>query len=227
MRRTVQFAALLVTALTVTGCGAAAVIQTRSAEEAQIKGQIEPLFLEVQKECNAELQNHDLDPIRDKVKLTGVDPVPFSLLIINTVPTPQEREALIKWSADRASCASRLHQLFSTMPLPQSMSLEFQQQVRDGLIGFTNQVLQTSNFLTASLYNGNLTYGEFNKRRGEVVLKLSAEFRQWTAAIDAKDKARILEEAKAAQEQVDAAITLIRVAACANAKSHFAQVMCQ
>jgi hypothetical protein len=75
------------------------------------------------------------------------------------------------------------------------MSPEFQQQVRDGLIGFTNQVLQTGNFLTASLYNGNLTYGEFNKRRGEVVLKLSAEFQQWTAAIDAKDKARILEEA--------------------------------
>jgi hypothetical protein len=162
---------LLLTAFTLTGCGAAVVIQTRAAEESQVKSQIEPLFAEVQKQCNAELQNHELDQIRDKVKLTGTDPVPFNLLIINTASTPQEKEALIKWSADRASCASRLHQLFSTMPLPQSMSPEFQQQARDGLIGFANQALQAGNFLTASLYNGELTYGEFNKRRGEVISK--------------------------------------------------------
>jgi hypothetical protein len=45
--------------------------------------------------------------------------------------------------------------------------------------------------------------------------------------MDAKDKARVLQEAEAAQEQVDAVIALVRVAACANAKSRFARAMCE
>lgn len=224
--------ALLLIPVALTSCAGAAVMHARADEEAQVKAQLQPLFQNLAAQCAADEQSKDLDPIRDKIQmrlsLAGNEPVPFNLLIIETTPTPAEKQALIKWSDIRAGCASRARQLIATMPLPQSMTPEFQQQARDGFTSFVNQATEATNYLTASLYDGELTYGQFNKQRREVLSKVGVQLKAWTAAMDAQDKARVLQEAQAAQQQADAVIALLQVAACANAgKSHFAQAMCQ
>jgi hypothetical protein len=227
MRRAIVAVTMAPIALGLAGCGAAAVIQGRAAENAQVKAQLAPRFAEVQRECNSELESRRLDPIRDKVKFTGTEPVPFRLLIISGTPTPPEKEAIVVWSDARADCAARLRQLFETMPLPASMPPEFQRQVRAGLAGFADRALQATNLLSAGLYDGRLTYREFNKERGEIVAKLTADLRHWVEAMDAEDRAQVVQRAEAAQREVDAAVTLVRVAACANARGRFARMMCE
>jgi hypothetical protein len=132
--------------------------------------QLQPLFQNISAECDADEQTTDLDPIRDKIQirlsLIGNAPVPFNLLVINTKPTPTEKQALVRWSEIRAGCAERARQLFATMPLPESMTPEFQQQIRDGLTTFANQAVEATNYVTASLYEGQLTYGANSTSKG-------------------------------------------------------------
>ena len=68
------------------------------------------------------------------------------------------------------------------------------------------------------------------RRTGLMVPPVSCwrrEPRQWSAAMDAEDKAHVLREAEAVQEQVDAIISLVHVITCANAKGNFARAMCE
>jgi hypothetical protein len=210
MPRVFTVVPLLFLTVTLTACAGAAVIQARTQEEAEWNAQIRDELAKVSAQCNADYDKPALDPIRDNVQLhlslTGNEPVPFNLLIIKRTPTSPEQKALIVWTDVRATCAARAREIFTVMPMPQSWPPEFQQQVRDGFIAFINQAVQATNYLTASLYDGDLTYGEFNKQRPEVLSKVGKQLNVWTSAMNAKDRARILQEAQAAQQQADAAL---------------------
>jgi hypothetical protein len=77
------------------------------------------------------------------------------------------------------------------------------------------------------LYEGQITYGEFNRQRDELNIKSRAELGAYTAAVDAQDRAETLQKAAAAQREVDATVTLLASAACATARGLTARALCQ
>ncbi len=168
-----------------------------------------------------------LDPIRDKVALALTGPTPMALLIINSRPDEQERTALIAWADARQRCAVIARRFFAALPLPPSMDEGLKERVREGLAAFINQGQRLSNSLTAALYNGQLTFAEFNQKRENTHEKLLAALHSWLAVLDAEDQAETLQRAEAAQQRADAAVGLITAVACAaGSRSHFVQAMC-
>ncbi len=216
--------------LTLAGCGGAAVIQKRQAEYQQAGIQIRGQFAAAHRDCQAEMDSHDLDPIRNKVELIKASqtaPTPFAMLIINTTPTEEEQVAITKWADARERCLAMVKQVISALALPLSMPANFQQQMKSGMLTFADEATRAVNFLIAGLYSAELTYAEFNKRRGEVDDKLSAGFNQWMRAMDAENTQRVVAEAQAAQQQFEAFVGLVQAIGCAKAKGAYAQALCR
>jgi len=96
------------------------------------------------------------DPIREKVALISPDQTPFSILIDQTKPTEGEKVAILEWGKRRERLYREQDQLAAKYENPYA------------------SIIRSMNFgqllLTADLYNGSLTYGEFNKRRMEIYL---------------------------------------------------------
>ncbi len=98
-------AAILRTALLLTGCGA--------VHQANVRSDVKAMNSNVQAsqvECKQELAVPALDPIRDKVELlrepTDGAP-PFSIMANDTFPTDAERAAISRWATIRDGCLKR------------------------------------------------------------------------------------------------------------------------
>jgi hypothetical protein len=230
-RSTTNRAALVVTLLPLllmAGCGAGAVIDGRKAEDAASINETKSVMERAVEQCAAEWKSTDLDPIREKV---AFNPGQASVkMLVNTErPTAFEQKALLAWASRREKCNNYLHSAISSIPWPASMEPGLKEQAKAGLNGHADRVLRSGNYLSASLYSGQITYGEFNKRRAELQEKLSADMAAWGALIDAQDRAGTLQKAMIAQQQLDAAISVVQAAAsvaCASAKGRVARAMC-
>jgi hypothetical protein len=228
--RFIKFAIVCATAAVVAACGAAAVVQNRQAEVAQSVAQNRAILTEINKFCVALMDDHALDPIRDKLELLRTpnsSPTPVVLLVIGDFANTQEKDAIMKWSAARDQCGARSRDFAATLSIPASVPTELQQRVRNGIIDFQNQAAQGVNYLIAGLYSGQMSYGEFNKQRSDLDSKVVAGTRAWLAAIDAEDKQNVAAQAQAAQQQVDAFVAILEAAACAKAKGNFEKAMCK
>ena len=151
----------------------------------------------------------------------------MSLLIDTSKPNAAQLKALLAWSTVRENCGGYLRSAIAELPLPPSMDQRIKEQFRAGVSDYVKQQLQSGNYLTAMLYTGQISYGEFNKRRAELSEKLMAQLGAWLSVLDAQDKANTMQKAAAAQREVNAAVAVLEAAACGSAKGRTAQVLCQ
>ena len=217
----------LLTGVALGACGAAGVVARRHAEEANAKSAIEAEFTQVKHDCDSRMASPAVDPIRDDIQIDISKPTPFRLLVITATASPSQQQAIVAWSDARAACAEAAHRMFANLPLPESMSPELQQQARFGLARFVDQSLEASNILAAPLYDGQISFGEFNKKRAELRDQMQAQLKLLLSALDAQDKAEVMARAQAAQQQLVATIEALRAVGCATARGRFARAMCE
>ena len=210
------------------GCGASSVVTREQTQSKAASDQFRQQAAALSASCKQSIASTDLDAIRDKVELSrsATTAVPVAMLVLTAKPTDAEKAALLIWSADREQCAALLRTFFQTFALPQSMPPAFQQQVHQGFVQFEDKVTQAVNYLIAGLYEGDLTYGEFNKKRAEADSEAYTVFKAWARTMDSQDSQRIAAEAAAAQAQLDAFASLAYKLGCAAAKGRYAQALC-
>lgn len=127
----------------------------------------------------ADTQTEALDPLRAKTILAGdTRTAPFAMLTDETKPTDAEKEAIAKWADIRTRCFK--HDVPYRQAIPPEVAALIE-ATANGTIG-----------LAASLYSGELTYGQFNKERSErsqkLVTALSAIRQREISRADAEDR---------------------------------------
>jgi hypothetical protein len=220
--------AVLLIALTTSGCGAASVIQQHNVEDSQSATDITAAFAAMQAQCAAEVKSPEIDPIRYKVNFDAPSP-PLRLLVLKDKPTPREAQALLAWGAAREKCMKYFHAGIATLPLPPSMDPEIKERAKLGLNNVVDNAFRGGNYLTAALYEKKLTYGEFNKQRADLTAKLVAEHTAWVEAWVNQDKASTMQKAAVAQQQAEATVAVLQAVAsvaCASTKNRSVQAMC-
>ena len=98
-----------------------------------------------------------LQVIAGKVSLAGAKKQTFSMLTDNTKPTEEEKSAIGLYANIFGQCAEKLQAFYNALGAPPA-------------IAAVNQSAKTAEEnLLASLYTGALTYGDYAKRRKEIV----------------------------------------------------------
>ena len=112
--------------------------------------------------CKAQLQDHSLHPIRGKVEpLPDVflnSAPPLTILNNNAMPTPQEKYAIGRWSAMLDSCNDQANGIELNLS-----NIDGDKYVKQN--DLSRQVDQQDRTLVNSLYNGQLTYSQFARKR--------------------------------------------------------------
>lgn len=102
-------------------------------------------------DCIAALANDDaLQPIADKVALSGDSDRAFFMMANNSHPTASEKVVILDWGNKRERC-------LSNNPPPQNPVTHILVE------GF-----RTVQSMILDLYNGDVSYGEFNRRRQDL-----------------------------------------------------------
>lgn len=109
------------------------------------------------KSCFEALDSDDeIAPIKSKVSLVGAMNQPFSMLIDNSTPTPEEQKAIFAWANKRDICSKEISASMDKEGMPRVMK-------NVAISGYS-----TSRQLIADLYNLKLTYGEFARKREQI-----------------------------------------------------------
>lgn len=158
-------------------------------------------FKAAQEECKASFAAPELDPIRHKIELyrasDNQEPLPFEIASNDNFPTADERPVIVNWGTLRDAC---LRRTFS-VPLPPSAS-QVQTAMLKQVLAFAHQVADDETELIICLHQQKLTYGEFGRKRYEVV-QAAAAFQLAIAQVSTanKDQQHTLEELLPAQQQ--------------------------
>lgn len=113
----------------------------------------------------------EFDAIRNKVSFDTHNP-PARFLVLKDKATPKEGQVLLAWAATGEECARHEHGAIATLPLPPSMDEGIKERAKAGLTNVVDQDLRSTNILIAALYQRQITYGEFNRRRAEITAKI-------------------------------------------------------
>ncbi len=151
-------------------------------------------------ECGTSYKTAELDPIRDKVNLSGREQAapPAHMLADATYPTPGEARAIAAWSALRESCVKKVSTFLDNVPLPANTNRE---TASWGHSFFVRGMTATGE-LVAALGQGRLTYGEFARRRAELIAEVDADHRRWRDAMRLMDTSRRIQEAEQADRRL-------------------------
>lgn len=152
-------------------------------------------------ECKASFTAPELDPIRHKVELyrasDNQEPLPFEIATNDNFPTADERPVIVSWGTLRDACLRRMF----AVPLPPSAN-QVQAAVFKQVQDFAHQVADDETELIICLHQQKLTYGEFGRKRYEVVRAAAAfQLAITQASAGAKDQQHALEELLPAQQQ--------------------------
>jgi hypothetical protein len=110
-----------------------------------------------------------LDPIRSKVVLTGDLQPTFDMLANTDRVTSEERPAVREWASLTMRC--------------QEQARFYVQSYSTALhVNLYNTVADSGNALKAQLYNGQLTYGQYNQERQ----KLGADYKAAVQRLNAE-----------------------------------------
>jgi hypothetical protein len=134
--------------------------------------------------CKSELAIPELDQIRQKVelfRLTTDGAPPFSIISNDTFPADAEMPVIARWAAIRDGCIKRSESLLVMPSSVNTLQRDVLQQQFAGIKDIDANVGE----LILALYRQKLTYGEFGRKRYEIVrdaMAASTELKQ--AAID-------------------------------------------
>lgn len=110
---------------------------------------------------HADTQGEALNPLRGKIVIAGNNrDIPFSMLTDATKATEAEKDAIAKWAEIYSGCVKNDAGFRSTIPPDAAAIIEATASVTVAM--------------AASLYSGEITYGQFNKERSERSGKVSS-----------------------------------------------------
>lgn len=136
-------------------------------------------------ECRAQMGDHDLDPIRDKLELSKVvenaDRPSVAISPNNSLPTQQERSAIETWATIRDNCIQRYIQSQKSIPLQPPEN----PRVEDEWLTFVRQSADRIDILVEALYQGKMTFAEFAKERAQIGEETAAARKNWFEAVNA------------------------------------------
>jgi hypothetical protein len=145
--------------------------------------------------CQSLGKDDSLDIIRDKVGIMVVDDTTFEMLTNQAKPNEEEKLAIQKWVPKLDYCVKDQDELFKRFGAPSYVTTINKV--------FSDKFL----FLITDLYNGSITYGEFNKKRKELFSERNAKLSEISRMDKQRAEQMAIEErkAKAQQESADAA----------------------
>ena len=111
-----RWIALILLAILLCSCGAAAIIQQRNTEDAQARTALAAGLKSVRSQCDAELASPALAPLRGKVQFWLTEPPPVPLLVDDTHPTAAEQAALIAFADVRKHCDTAVRAFLVGLP---------------------------------------------------------------------------------------------------------------
>jgi predicted small secreted protein len=132
--------------------------------------------------CATRMQDHGLDPIRNRVELLRSSPdapAPFAILTNNATPGPDEQRAIDVWSRARENCQADARALIGRIPVPPEAT---QSEVEKLTSYFTDAWIAESK-LRVALYSGQISYADFANQRltaAEDALKAAERYAQDT-----------------------------------------------
>ena len=154
-----------------------------------------------QDECKASFATPELDPIRHKIELyrssDDQEPLPFEIATNDNFPTADERPVIVSWGTLRDACMRRIF----GVPLPPSANQTETAMIKQ-VLAFDHQVADDETELIICLHQQKLTYGEFGRKRYEVVQAAAAFALALSQASAGKDRQHRLEELLPAQQQL-------------------------
>jgi hypothetical protein len=174
--------------------------ETRQQHDAPIIEANHATSQALDRDCQAQLAAHDLDPIRGKVELVrseNTGPPPFAILSNESIPTPDEKVAIAKWATIRDGCFERRNQWSSSASLPSNEN----PLVRDKYLSFDRQLAQQISVLIVALYEGKMTYSEFARERADIGIKVVTERQEWMQAVAIAEQQRHSQQQQLAIQQ--------------------------
>jgi hypothetical protein len=139
----------IIVAAMLSGCAAMQQAKQREAIEA------------AQQYCRLMLADPALDPIRSKVALDNPTNQTFAMRTDTSRATEQEKPALGMWVDMRRECRT---ETIRKVPMPAQA------------VAVLNAAAQATDSLTAQLYLGEITYGEFADRRAKINAELEIAY---------------------------------------------------
>lgn len=115
------------------------------------------------KQCFTELENNsELQPLKNKVKLGFAKDQSIQMLANKEKPNAKDRALLLKWDEMRNECMTPYLAWLQNNTSPAIVALS-----KGSISSFKSSL--------AALYAGDITYGEFAKRRQEISDKVDTE----------------------------------------------------
>lgn len=136
--------------------------------------------------------NKKLTPIVSKLAVSVVTETTFPMLADQSRPNELEKRAIADWAAERNECVKAGDDYWRRTYPPQIHALAIEAE-------------NTLMALAVELYNGKVTFGEFNKRRqaasDESQNKMTAILQQMKTQYDAQQQSQRLAQQQAEQAQ--------------------------
>ena len=112
---------------------------------------------------NALLSQGDFAPISSKIYLSFGKDQPFAMTTNTDKPTDEEKKAIASWMSARQECFN-------------SGSPWRQQYLPPEINAIGNRVWSSFLLLTAYLYNGKITYGDYAKERSQIIVEEERDY---------------------------------------------------
>jgi hypothetical protein len=139
-----------------------------------------------EQKCDTAFADPALDPLRAKIVIGRSDAIlntPLAMLRDTDRPTERERAALAAY----ADAFTRCDAAFAAVEPPLRLLVS---EPRPTKSGFRNVLDAARTSAIADLMDGRLTWGEFNRKRVDMLAQLAAEIERANVAIDAGRAAR-------------------------------------
>lgn len=124
--------------------------------------------------CHSLMRHEALDPIRLKVVLFGDAQPTFDMLANADHVTAEERPAVREWAALGMRCQEQTRSYFQSYYTSMHVTIY-------------NAATGSANALRAQLYNGQLTYGQYNQERQKVITDTKAAMVKLDAELARQD----------------------------------------
>lgn len=144
---------------------------------------------DIQNSCKADMNNPELDIIRNKVELFRLvtdNPPSFDLTTNNSYPTAKEKVAIAKWAKLREDCSAKDNDAINANAQPPAN--EMQRVFFEKETAFRKQMNAQIGSLIVALYQGKITYGEFAQKRYEMVSAILSTETDYRSAMLMQDR---------------------------------------
>jgi hypothetical protein len=122
-------------------------------------------FASLKAYCNQLMNNAEIDPIRGKIAIYSDDQATFGMISDQSIVLPTQKSAVHIFGENKMSCQRESVVSYNKLGMQrQSAIAQYYYSITNGLV--------------AQLYNGQISFGEYNKQRQKVVADMRIAMQQ-------------------------------------------------